>query len=59
MSRTRPVGPDPALDPPPLDAKIEVRVPSDLKALARVKAEERGVTLSDHLRRALERWVES
>lgn len=59
MSRTRPVTRNPDEDPPPLDAKIEVRIPAELKAAARAKAAEKGVTVSEQLRKALERWVAS
>lgn len=59
MSRTRPVTANVLDDPPPLSAKIEVRVPDELKARAQAKAAEKGITLSEQLRNALERWVES
>ena len=70
MSRTRPVtanykvdmrtgDANPADDPPPLSSKIEVRLTDELKARAQAKASEKGITLSEQLRGALERWVES
>jgi len=59
VSRTRPVTANPAADTPPLSSKIEVRLTDELKARAQAKASEKGITLSEQLRGALERWVES
>lgn len=43
--------------PPKKDAKIEVRIPGELKSRVQRKAAQQGKTLSDVIRPTLERWV--
>jgi len=59
MSAAQPVTADPSQDPPPLTAKIEVRLTEELKARALVKARREGKSVSSVLRRGLESWVDS